>query len=123
MDRTDLLRNLFIMALADGKISPEELNLIAEHRNQWGMSEAQFEATLCEAQSPQAQLHFPDDPDECSQLLADMAAVMAADGRFTTLEKSVFALAAVKMNIDAEELEDILDLLSDDDELLMDSSD
>ena len=47
-----------------------------------------------------------------------MASVMAADGRFTTLEKSVFALAAVKMNIDAEELEDILDLLSDDDELL-----
>ena len=40
MNPIDLLRNLFIMAFADGEISSEELNLLAEHRDHWGMSKA-----------------------------------------------------------------------------------
>ena len=86
MNTTDLLRNLFIMALADGEISPEELSLIAEHRHRWGMAKTTFDATLREAQAPQARLQLPDHPDDRNQLLCDMA--------------------AVRMEIDSEELDD-----------------
>ena len=60
MNPTDLLRNLFIMALADGEIASEELSLLAEHRDCWGMSKEQFEATLREAESPSAPLQLPE---------------------------------------------------------------
>ena len=43
MNPIDLLQNLFIMAFADGESSSEELNLLAEHRDHWGMSKAQFD--------------------------------------------------------------------------------
>ena len=122
MNPTDLLRNLFIMAFADGEISPEELHLLAEHRDRWGMSKTQFEATLREAESPSARLQLPDDHDDRRQLLSDMAAVMAADGRFTNLEKNVFALAAVRLEITGEELDEILDELSHDDDLIIEDS-
>ncbi len=122
MNPTDLLRNLFIMAFADGEISPEELHLLAEHRDRWGMSKAQFEATLREAESPSARLQLPEDRDDRRQLLSDMAAVMAADGRFTNLEMNVFALAAVRLEIAGEELDEILDELSYDDDLIIEDS-
>ena len=122
MNPTDLLRNLFIMAFADGEISPEEMSLLAEHRDHWGMSKAQFEATLREAESPSAPLQLPEDRDDRRQLLSDMAAVMAADGRFTKLEMNVFALAAVRLEITGEELDEILDELSHDDDLIIEDS-
>ena len=51
MKPNDLLRNLFIMAFADGEISSEELSLLAERRRWWGISQLQFEATLQEAEA------------------------------------------------------------------------
>ena len=122
MNSTDLLRNLFIMALADGEISTEELSLLAEHRKFWGMDNALFEATLKEAEATRVQLQLPDDLGDRRQLLSNMAAIMAADGKFTDLEKHVFALAAVRLEIAAEELDEILDELSDDDDLLLEDT-
>ena len=122
MNPIDLLRNLFIMAFADGEISSEEMSLLAKHRDHWGMSKAQFEATLREAESPSARLQLPEDRDDRRQLLSDMAAVMAADGQFTNLEMNVFALAAVRLEIAGEELDEILDELSYDDDLIIEDS-
>ena len=51
-----------------------------------------------------------------------MAAVMAADGQFTNLEMNVFALAAVRLEITGEELDEILDELSHDDDLIIEDS-
>jgi uncharacterized tellurite resistance protein B-like protein len=117
MNSDDLLRNLFIMALADGEISAEELSLLAERRDRWGLTKAHFEATLKEVEASSAPLQLPIEQDERRQLLSEMAALIAADGKFHDMEINMFALAAARLDVGEDELNEILQQLTNTDDV------
>ena len=108
MERTDELRSMVLLALADGSFAPEERALLQERAKTWGISNEEYRAIVEQEESLDVQLTIPPTIDERRKLLADFAEVIAADGKFTTLEKNLFAVAAVRMEVGEDDLEAIL---------------
>lgn len=119
MEHEDTLRNLMIMARADGAISSKELILLESRRREWSISREDFDRMLKETESPSASLQIPDTPTQRHDLLADMALMMAADGRFDELEMRLLAIAAVRLGIGEDQLNEILDELAEEDDDLI----
>lgn len=107
----DQLRNLIVMAIADGSFSEEEITFLSERCVQWGLSEEQFRDALLLALQEDAALQLPAEPDAQEALLADLIRTMAADGKLHESEKRLFALAAVKMGIETDRLDALIDRL------------
>jgi uncharacterized tellurite resistance protein B-like protein len=111
MERFEQLRNLVVMALADGSLGEHELSLLAERCSTLGMDEAELREAVHFALSDQASLRLPTDRDEQESLLVDLIRMMAADGVLSESEKRLFALAAAKMNFSAENVNLLIDRL------------
>ncbi len=107
----DHLKNLVIMAAADGALHQEEIVMLAERCSAWGLAEEDLESAIEFALSGNAKLQFPIDRFEQNQMLSDLIRMMAADGKLTEIEKRLFALAAAKMGIEKVELEALIDQL------------
>jgi len=102
------LRNLVVMALADGSIGQREVNLVADRCVELGLGERDLEAALQFGLGEDAALELPSDPGEREALLADMIRMMAADGRLDESEKRLFALSAARMEIGGDRLQQII---------------
>lgn len=111
MQQLDHLKNLVIMAAADGSLSEQEIALLVDRCSALGLEEEDLEKAIAFALSGQAKLKFPIDRSEQNQMLADLMRMMAADGRLSEVEKRLFALAAAKMGIEKGELEALIDKL------------
>lgn len=111
MHHLDHLKNLVIMAAADGNLTEQEIALLVDRCAALGLEEEDLEKAIAFALSGQATLKFPVDRAEQNQMLADLMRMMAADGRLSEVEKRLFALAAAKMGIERVELEAIIDQL------------
>jgi uncharacterized tellurite resistance protein B-like protein len=116
MESADLLHNLMLMARADGVVSAEELELLHIRRNEWSISQAEFDRILEETASPTADLRIPESASQRYDTLADMAVMMAADGQFSDFETQLLAIAAVRMELKPEVLDEILADFSDDED-------
>jgi uncharacterized tellurite resistance protein B-like protein len=116
MESIDLLHNLMLMARADGEISKEELELLHVRRNEWNISLEEFERILEETESPSADLRIPESASQRYDMLADMALMMAADGKFSEFETQLLAIAAVRLELKPEVLDEVLSDFSDDDD-------
>ncbi|TWT93331.1 TerB family tellurite resistance protein [Stieleria varia] len=103
------LRNLVVMALADGSIGEREVNLVAERCHELGLGESDLQKAMEFGLGDDAALELPVNVDERNELMQDLIRMMAADGHLDESEKRLFALAAVKMNISTAELEQLID--------------
>ncbi len=119
MNYENMLQDLMIMARADGELDAKELQLLQRRRAEWEISEAKFDELLKATESPDAELKVPESPAHRYDLLADMALMMAADGRFDDLEMRMLAIAAVRFEISADQLDEILSDFSDDEDDLI----
>lgn len=109
MHHLDHLKNLVVMAAADGMLSEREIALLADRCSEMGLKDADLGKAVDFALSDQASLKLPKQKDEQIHMLEDLIRVMAADGNLSELEKRLFALAAAKMNIEKEELDKLID--------------
>ncbi|MEM9367913.1 MAG: TerB family tellurite resistance protein [Planctomycetota bacterium] len=110
--KSRLLRNMVVMALADGSFSQREVNLLADRCLELGMGQPELEAALSYGLSDDAALELPDTPEQQHALLRELIRMMAADGVLEESEKRLFALAAAKMGVPAEKLSEIIAAVS-----------
>jgi uncharacterized tellurite resistance protein B-like protein len=111
VQQLDHLKNLVIMAAADGQLNEQEIALLMDRCSDLGLAEEDLEKAIDFALSGSAKLRFPIDRTEQNRMLADLIRMMAADGKLSEVEKRLFALAAAKMGIEKVELDMLIDQL------------
>lgn len=111
MDRISIFENLIIMAAIDGRFTREEIALLSQRAESWGISNSQVQQALAKAVPDKAELTLPANATGRVELLREMILVMAADGELHELEKRLCAIAAAVMDISAEKVNQILDSL------------
>ncbi len=111
MQQLDHLKNLVIMAAADGSLSEQEIALLVDRCAELGLREEDLEAAIAFALSGEATLKLPVDREEQDRMLSDLIRMMAADGQLSEIEKRLFALAAARMGIAKAELDELIDRL------------
>ena len=111
MQHLDHLKNLVIMASADGSLSESEIALLIDRCSEMGLHEADLGKAVAYALSDDASLKLPTVKSEQVAMLTDLIRIMAADGKLSEVEKRLFALAAAKMGIERKELDDLIDKL------------
>ena len=99
------LRNLLVMALADGALSEREVHFVTDRCLEMGLNEVELRDAIRFALEDSAALALPRNPAEQETLLADLIRTMAADGSLAEGEKRLFALAAAKLGYDNEKLD------------------
>jgi uncharacterized tellurite resistance protein B-like protein len=109
MERRELVRNLMIMAASDGQLTQREIELLADRCDAWGIDEDEFSEIVAEALADRSQLTLPTTPSAREELLGELIHMMAADGRLSESEKSLFAIFAVAMDFSQEEIQTIID--------------
>jgi len=111
MNALDHLKNLVIMAAADGHLSENEISLLIDRCGKLGLHEDDLEKAISFALSGNAKMRLPVDRAEQDQLLEELMCMMAADGQLLEVEKRLFALAAARMGIEKENLDKLIDSL------------
>ena len=111
MNRIDQLKNLVIMAAADGRLSQSEIALLIDRCAELGLSESDLESAIDYALSEKPSLKLPTTKEEKEDLLTDLLRVMAADGQLREVEKRLFAVAAAKMAVSQADIEALIDRL------------
>ena len=103
------MRNLVVMALADGSLGEREVNLVADRCSELGLDEYDLQKAMQFGLADDAKLEFPQERVEREALLRDLIRMMAADGHLDEAEKRLFALAAAKMSMSAADVERLID--------------
>lgn len=111
MDRLEFLRNMVIMASADGSFTQAEIELLCSRCADWGIEDPEFAETLRAAVNahPRPEISIPTDRQEQLDLLGELIRVMAADGVLAENEKRVFSVVTAKMGISDDELNGLID--------------
>ena len=107
--RRQQLRNLVVMAFADGSLGEREVNLVADRCAELGLDEYDLRKAVEFGLGDDAALELPSDPTARIDLMRDLVRMMAADGRLEENEKRLFALAAVRMSMTAADVEKLID--------------
>ena len=107
--RRQQLRNLVVMAFADGSLGEREVNLVADRCAELGLDEYDLRKAVEFGLGDDAAIELPADSDDRVDLMRDLVRMMAADGRLEENEKRLFALAAVKMSMTAADVEKLID--------------
>ena len=98
------LRNLVVMAMADGRLGEREVGLVHDRCSELGLGRDELQQAIQAGLDDEAAMQLPTDPDECRVLMADLIRVMAVDGCIEEGEKRLLALAAARMKIAAPQL-------------------
>lgn len=107
--RRQQLRNLVVMAFADGQLSEREVHLVADRCADLGLDEYDLHKAIEYGLGDDAAIEFPQTPDGRDELLKDMIRMMAADGNLEEGEKRLFALVAAKMQMTSADVERLID--------------
>ena len=102
------LRNLVVMAMADGSIGEREVNMVADRCSDLGLSAVDLQKAIEFGLSDDAALELPPGQAAREELMCDLIRMMAADGVLDEGEKRLFALAAVKMDMDSADLDRLI---------------
>ena len=107
--RRKRLRNLVVMAFADGTLGEREVNLVADRCAELGLDEYDLQQAVQYGLGDDAALEIPESQEQREDLLRDLIRMMAADGHLDESEKRLFALAAARMMISAADVERLID--------------
>lgn len=105
------MRNLMVMALADGSLGEREINYLTDRCVEMGLGENELRDALRFALEDGAEITLPGDPQEAESLLGDMLRMMAADGALDESEKRLFAVCAAKLGLGLAEVDALVDRL------------
>jgi uncharacterized tellurite resistance protein B-like protein len=108
MKHLDYLKNLVIMASADGSLTEREIAWLVDRCAELGLGEADLGEAMEFAISDEATMKLPKEKSEQLRMLGDLIRIMAADGDLDEIEKRLFALAAAKMNVTQKELDELI---------------
>jgi len=108
MNAPQHLRNLLVMALADGSLGEREVNFLTDRCAELGLGEEELRKAVSFALDDDAALQLPSEASQQEMLLLDLLKMMAADGVLTESEKRLFALAAAKLNFDHERMDSLI---------------
>lgn len=111
MDRQKLLKLLLVMAGADGSFSQEEIALILNRADAWGIDAGTIEKMVGEAADGSLDVETPTEKGEKLEALTELVRVMGADGTLAEPEKKLFARLAASMEVSVEEINAIIDSL------------
>ena len=103
------LRNLVVMALADGSLGEREVHLVADRCADLGLDEHDLQKAVEFGLGDNAALELPTEVGDRNELMRDLICMMAADGKLEEGEKRLFALAAAKMSISSTEVDRLID--------------
>lgn len=103
------LRNLVVMAFADGQLGEREVHFVAERCSELGLDEYDLRKAIEHGLGDDAKLDLPQQRADQETLMCDLVRMMAADGRLDEGEKRLFALAAAKMSMTTEDVDRIVD--------------
>jgi uncharacterized tellurite resistance protein B-like protein len=109
MERRELVRNLMIMAAADGRMTQREIELLADRCDVWGIDEEEFAEIVAEALADRSQLTIPNSSLDREELLQELLHMMAADGQLSESEKRLFAILAVAMDFSHDDIQQLID--------------
>ena len=112
MNESKHLRNLLVMAMADGSLCEREVNFVTDRCAELGLGEAELRAAVRFALDDDAAVSLPTERAEQEALMSDLLRMMAADGLLTEPEKRLFALAAAMLDFDSERLDQLIQRLS-----------
>lgn len=104
-----LLRNIVVMAFADGSLGEREVHLVADRCSDLGLDDYDLRKALEFGLGDNAVLEIPADPEERESLMRDLIRMMAADGHLDEGEKRLFALAAAKMSMSVADVDRLID--------------
>ncbi len=107
--RRQQLRNIVVMAFADGSFGEREVNLVADRCAELGLDEYDLKKAIEFGLGDEAAVALPSEPDDKVDLIRDLIRMMAADGRLDESEKRLFALAAAMMSMTAADVDEIID--------------
>ena len=107
------LRNIVVMAFADGSLGEREVNLVADRCAELGLDHDDLRKAVEFGLGDDAAIELPTDPTDRETLMKDLIRMMAADGRLDESEKRLFALAAAKMSMSASDVERMIDQVLD----------
>jgi uncharacterized tellurite resistance protein B-like protein len=111
MDPNARLRNLMVMALADGSLGEREVQFVTDRCLELGLGEHELRAAIRFALDGSATLELPENPADAESLLADMLKMMAADGVLEEGEKRLFAICAAKLGFGSQEIDSLVNRL------------
>ena len=106
--RRQLLRNLVVMAFADGSLGEREINLVADRCVDLGLDEYDLQKAIEFGLGDEASLELPTEMEQRRELMQELIRMMAADGTLAEAEKRLFALAAVKMELTEKDVNEII---------------
>lgn len=109
MDNVELFKNLVVMAAADRSFTRQEVEYLTQRAGRLGISSEEFDAAVTGALEPDAALTLPPSHQERVTLLRELIQVMGADGHLADTEKELLAVAAAKMGLANDELNEIID--------------
>ena len=107
------LRNIVVMAFADGSLGEREVNLVADCCAELGLDDYDLRKAVEFGLDDNAVIELPNDASQREELLEDLIRMMAADGHLDESEKRLFALVAVKMSMTAADVERLIDQVMD----------
>lgn len=111
MKSAERIRNLMVMALADGNLTEREVRYLTERCRQLGLGDSELRSAVDFALQAGAEVKLTSDPAEADSVLGDLLRMMAADGALADDEKQLFAVCAVKLGFDGEDIDSLIDRL------------
>lgn len=112
MDANARLRNLMVMALADGSLGEREVQFVTDRCAELGLGEHELREAIRYALEESAKIQLPDDPAEAESLLGDLLRMMAADGVLEPGEKRLFAICAARLGFGSQEIDALVNRLT-----------
>jgi uncharacterized tellurite resistance protein B-like protein len=101
------LKNVMVLAMADGKVSEEERTYINALRNRLGVSDSDFHALCAEVRANPRKLSLPTDPGEALDAVRLLAELAGVDGEISAAERRTLDLLARRVGLSADELDRI----------------
>lgn len=108
MEPSVRMRNLMVMALADGSLGEREVNYLTDRCLELGLGEQELQAAIRFALEDGASVSLPQDRETAESLLIDMLRMMAADGTLDESEKRLFAICAAKLGYGLPEVDALI---------------
>lgn len=100
------IKNLIMLALADGKATQDELMLIAAIATREHLTQEEFDNLIDNPDSVQVEL--PDDEETKKRYLTDMVALMTIDGEMHDKELAMCKLYAITLGYDSSIVENLV---------------
>jgi uncharacterized tellurite resistance protein B-like protein len=111
MDSNARLRNLMVMALADGSLGEREVQFVTDRCAEMGLGEHELREAIRYALEESSSIQLPDNPADGEALLGDLLRMMAADGILEEGEKRMFAICAAKLGFGSQEIDSLVNRL------------